>query len=486
MQSHLFTERETEVLRLLQQGLSNKQIAMALGITERTVEFHLSNIFTKLGVNSRTEAVIRLADQAIQQPSVTSTGPAIRDSTVEKTVETVENGAKSIRFARVPLKKKMVLYIAGAILFLGVCLYTLLFSSTAPSLYKGTKLPQLPATQTEQPAESVAPTLSITQPASHMYTQIIGNSTISLELKWFYIDAQRMNLQFTVSGFPIPAGTKLSYLVENQKIRLLEGNGNPISIQEQPVSGGSGGVAEPNEQPEVFATALDAVLVNPNQAIDPASIYQIVIPVGGKVYDINSQPVDLPEISFKISTPTFHPDSLTYTTNKTAKIQDKTITFYRLEVNPVESNAFMCVTDPAGEQWLPAAVSILYKGNSYSLRGAALTSSDEPPKTGQYCYRMSIPVPVDLSEDPKPELALWVSALSKDRPEIYPPEMVEPVISQMAQQGIIFEYVIVSHGSEFRITQKPAGMTEDEALTLITKAFIQQAIANGVLIFNLN
>lgn len=486
MQTSLFTRRESEVLQLLQQGLSNKQIAMALGITERTVEFHLSNIFTKLGVNSRTEAVIRLADQAIQQPSATSTGTAIRDSTVENRSETTENEKKSIRFRWSPMKKKMIFYIAGAILFLGVCLYTLLFSSSTPTQYKGTNLPPLPTTQTEQPAGSAVPTFSISQPAGHIYSQTIGSSTISLELKWFYIDAQRMNLQFTVSGFPIPAGTKLSYLVENQKIRLFDGNGNPIPIQEQPISGGSGGEAETNDQPQIFATTLDAVLVTSDQITDPAAIYQIMIPVGGKVYDIDGQPVDLPEVTFKISTASFYSASLTYITSKTAKIQDKTINFYRLEVNPVESNAFMCITDPGGEQWLPTAISILYKGNSYSLRGAALTSSNQDPKKGPLCYRMSIPVPVDLSEDPRSSLALWVSALTKDRPEIYPPEMVEPVISQMAKQGILFEYVIVSHGSEFRITHKPAGMTDDEALTLITRAFIQQATASGVLIFDLS
>ena len=485
MQSHLFTERETEVLRLLQQGLSNKQIAMALGITERTVEFHLSNIFTKLGVNSRTEAVIRLADQVAGVPAA-AVDPIIRDSTVEKNAETVENGAKSIRIKRIPMKKKMVFYIAGAILFLGVCLYTLLFSSTAPSLYKGTKLPPLPVTQTEQPAGSATPTLSTTQPAGHIYTQAVENSTISLDLEWFYIDSQRMNLQFTISGFPIPAGTKPNYLVNHQRITLYDSHGASIPFEEQPVSGGSGGKAESDDQPQVFATALDAVLVNSNQTIDPAVVYQIVIPVGGKVYDINSQPVDLPEVTFKISTASFYSGSLTYITSKTAKIQDKTINFYRLEVNPVESYAFMCITDPGGEQWLPTSVSILYKGNSYSSRGAALTSSNQDPKKGTLCYRMSIPVPVDLSEDPRSSLALWVSALTKDRPEIYPPEMVEPVISQMAKQGILFEYVIVSHGSEFRITQKPADMTEDEALAMITQAFIQQASANGVLIFDLN
>jgi DNA-binding NarL/FixJ family response regulator len=51
------TDRETEVLQLVAQGLANKQIALALGISEHTVKFHLSSLYAKLGVASRTEAV---------------------------------------------------------------------------------------------------------------------------------------------------------------------------------------------------------------------------------------------------------------------------------------------------------------------------------------------------------------------------------------------------------------------------------------------
>ncbi len=51
------TERENEVLLRLAQGLTNKQIALALGISEHTVKFHVSSIYTKLGVSNRTEAV---------------------------------------------------------------------------------------------------------------------------------------------------------------------------------------------------------------------------------------------------------------------------------------------------------------------------------------------------------------------------------------------------------------------------------------------
>jgi len=51
------TERESEVLGLLSKGLANKQIAVALGISEHTVKFHVSSIYTKLNVTNRTEAV---------------------------------------------------------------------------------------------------------------------------------------------------------------------------------------------------------------------------------------------------------------------------------------------------------------------------------------------------------------------------------------------------------------------------------------------
>jgi len=51
------TDRETEVLTLLSKGLANKQIAIALGISEHTVKFHVSSICTKLNVTNRTEAV---------------------------------------------------------------------------------------------------------------------------------------------------------------------------------------------------------------------------------------------------------------------------------------------------------------------------------------------------------------------------------------------------------------------------------------------
>jgi DNA-binding NarL/FixJ family response regulator len=56
-EADLLTPREKEVLQLLAQGLPNKQIAQRIGISENTVKYHISSIYSKLGASNRTEAV---------------------------------------------------------------------------------------------------------------------------------------------------------------------------------------------------------------------------------------------------------------------------------------------------------------------------------------------------------------------------------------------------------------------------------------------
>lgn len=59
------SRRERDVLKLVADGRSNKQIARAMKITERTVKFHITSILNKLGAENRAQAVALAAQQGL-------------------------------------------------------------------------------------------------------------------------------------------------------------------------------------------------------------------------------------------------------------------------------------------------------------------------------------------------------------------------------------------------------------------------------------
>ena len=101
--------REIEVVDHVLQGKSNKQIALQLGITERTVEFHLKNVYTKLGIGSRMELAVKLWKSADDEVKA-----SLRESTVTESVEIAENGnqpmwAASVKRMLSVLKKEFAM-----------------------------------------------------------------------------------------------------------------------------------------------------------------------------------------------------------------------------------------------------------------------------------------------------------------------------------------------------------------------------------------
>ena len=60
------TDRQMEVLGLMVRGKSNRDIASLLGLSEGTVKIHLSRIFKRLGVSSRTQAMLAVAKRGIR------------------------------------------------------------------------------------------------------------------------------------------------------------------------------------------------------------------------------------------------------------------------------------------------------------------------------------------------------------------------------------------------------------------------------------
>jgi DNA-binding NarL/FixJ family response regulator len=72
------SERELDVLRQAATGLTNKAIAVELEISSRTVQNHLANIFVKLGVENRTEAVLKAIQMGLMKMDPEQNKPSIR------------------------------------------------------------------------------------------------------------------------------------------------------------------------------------------------------------------------------------------------------------------------------------------------------------------------------------------------------------------------------------------------------------------------
>ena len=112
------SKREEQVISLLLEGKSNKQIAFALGISKRTVEFHLGNIYDRLQVTSRSEAIIKLTNKLTGVGATESKRTELRQTTVESEARSAQNQKKNPEFMRrFPLKKYRFLF-AGLAVFL--------------------------------------------------------------------------------------------------------------------------------------------------------------------------------------------------------------------------------------------------------------------------------------------------------------------------------------------------------------------------------
>ena len=95
-QPNQLSDREQEVVKLLLEGKSNKLIASALGVSDRTVEFHLKNIYAKYQVGSRMELVLKLGQSTgAGKGESAENRDSLGHSTVENMGGITENGDRS-------------------------------------------------------------------------------------------------------------------------------------------------------------------------------------------------------------------------------------------------------------------------------------------------------------------------------------------------------------------------------------------------------
>ena len=120
------SSREKEVVELLLQGKSNKQIALALDISVRTVEFHLKNIYNKLQVTSRTEAILQLG-------KTTASGKTAErvESTVDGGISAAENDGNIIPPRRILMKQRFYIMIGS---LLAIALIAVAWVKLSPNI----------------------------------------------------------------------------------------------------------------------------------------------------------------------------------------------------------------------------------------------------------------------------------------------------------------------------------------------------------------
>jgi DNA-binding CsgD family transcriptional regulator len=210
-----FSKREKDVAKLLLQGKGNKQIALDLGISNRTVEFHLSNIYAKLGVNSRSGAILKFTESNLRE----STGDFQVKSTVDKLGDSTENGFKSI-LRRIAMRKTYYI-IGGLLATLSVAVIVIVKLS-------GQNIESTPATQANQAIATninTAPPPAIntetltkassTPLATNQQTNIvISPHTVNgytATIESYYVDISHIIFQVRLTGGEIAFGNEHFY-----------------------------------------------------------------------------------------------------------------------------------------------------------------------------------------------------------------------------------------------------------------------------------
>lgn len=205
MEDIRLSERERDVVSILLQGKSNKQIALELGISNRTVEFHLGNIYTKLGVVSRTEAVIKLRESSLWESPGDLSESILVEPTVAGAVDSSENGIQS-NLRRIAMKKSMpVIGILLAVLLAAVIIVNLPEPLVVLTPTPG-QLPTLPAILPSATASAATPIPAaeevVFQPHTvNGYTATIESYSIDTANLIFLVRIRGGNVHFGDANF---------------------------------------------------------------------------------------------------------------------------------------------------------------------------------------------------------------------------------------------------------------------------------------------
>ena len=200
-----FTDRQRAVIGHLLQARTNKQIALALRVSVRTVEYHLGRIYSKLGVASRAEAIVRLGETHRWESTVAS-APAIPQDT------------PSPRSAR-RISMRTIAYIAAFSLTSLLLLFLLTdgFSRLTEPLPDAATTP-LPTPQEQTrplPTDTSAPEALPPEEFLSPPQSLTSSNGVTVEVTHLVFGPNCLGLQVLATGVPAPTDVPFGERIED-------------------------------------------------------------------------------------------------------------------------------------------------------------------------------------------------------------------------------------------------------------------------------
>ncbi len=464
-----FSEREYDVIKLLLQGKSNKQIALTLGVSQSTVEYHLKNVYKKLQVSSRTEAVLRLGKSI--GDNITS---ALGKSTVEMDSEPTDNGGKPISTRRIPMKS--LLYIIGVRLLMAVLVFVLV-SMTMPTNKANPK----PITQagvtsvTQQPTETPLPT----QP-------LVPTSTIQTVATLTGIPSSVQDIAHFVSE-TYPDGTKVPLGATFTKTWELQNTGTTTWTTDHSfvMTEGSYPLGELQGFPPVINLPYE---VKPN-AIAEISV-DITAPKTDTIYEIHYKlknadgqfvSGDGAEVWLKVLVGNA---SLSSNDQQSVTAGGVTATLVNVTYTPDEVDAQTCFDLPSLDEWMPYDATINIKGQATEVTSVSYYPPVNKQDTSRYqtthrCFIIGFPASSNSSD----EMTISIGDIHVDAVQF-----LEQNCARAQQElapkypDLKFDCVPESSGDSYKLVQLPQDMSSQQARQIIIDVMNQTIY--GPWIFN--
>ncbi len=407
MDDYPLSAREREVANNLLQGKSNKQIALDLGISNRTVEFHLPNIYAKLDVASRTEAVIKLKERDLWKIPGEGAKDLLVEPTVDAASDSIENGLQPI-FRRIRMQKSIP--VIG--ILLAVALLAALVIDIRPEAPAGpTSTPgSLPAISAILPTSTSAATATPFPPLEEIR---FGPHTVNgytAVIESYSVDTANLIFLIRVSGGDIFFGDENFY----DRIRvgdLYDENGSLINA-----SAGSGPSAG---DPELIQLEFRP------QAHLLGDRFQ-----GQFGFDLESAPPlneTLARFRFDVDLPIYTPKI--YHPKKMATANGLEILLDQVMVTPNFTLLYLCYPPPSFAPWMIGSQSVLeIDGRQATLHHDKLLFGSDlggdrragsepywsPPVKNGRCERIGFPIGVSAPAS----LTLTVPELENQAPEV--------------------------------------------------------------------